>query len=669
MHDSTIHALLVEDNRGDAFLIQQLLADVPAIQVAFTCVERLATALDLLEHRQFEVIFVDLTLPDSNGYATFERLRQKALQSPLIVLTGLDDQELALRAVRAGAQDYLVKGEITSHLLARSIRYAIERKRTEEALRVNQLRYQALFENSNTGIFIISLEHCYLNLNQQAAQLLGGNVSEFIGKKVTEFVVEHGQQSFAQRIAHLLTGKAIPIYECTLVRADGSQVPLEVNETLVRDVAGNPLYLQSIARDISKRKRAETALEQERTQLAQRVEERTQELRTANLQLQQSARLKDEFMATVSHELRTPLSVILALSEGLQEEIYGALLPPQSKALERIQKSGRHLLELINDILDVSKIESGKLELEIGPVSLQGICDDSVQMMQAAAQAKQIQLQKAIPQEVDKFYADGRRLMQILLNLLNNAVKFTPAGGKVGLEVEPDAGGESLRFSVWDTGIGIATSDLPKLFRPFVQLDSRLSRQYQGAGLGLALVYRLTELHGGSVRVESTVNQGSRFTVLLPLMPPPAYLEVTGSATPQDIKTWAKPKPTAKAPLVLLVDDNPLSLEGMQAYLENYGYRVIAATNGVTAVTQTQTHAPDLILMDIQMPQMNGLDAIRKIRQLSMHSHLPIIALTALAMPGDRERCLGAGADAYLSKPLSLRQLLQVMNQYLNAEA
>lgn len=516
MHETSIQTLLVEDNLGDTVLLRQMLADTPFGTAVLTCTERLQAAIELCRSQSFEIILLDLSLPDSQGYATFECLRQQAPQTPIILLTGSDDQELALRAVRAGAQDYLIKGEINAHLLIRAMRYAMERKRTEEALREHQLRYQALFENRNIGVFIIGVDGLLLNLNQQAAVMLGGAVEHLIGVSMGDYIVPEERNEFFQKIQALVQSGITPIHEQTYRRDDGSLVPVEVNSSVVRNGNGHIRYIQSIARDISKRKQAEEALQAERAQLAQRVEERTKELRVANAELQRSARLKDEFLATISHELRTPLSVILALSEALQDEIYGEIVLRQRKALGRIVKSGRHLLELINDIIDVSKIESGKLTLEIGPVSVLTLCEDCLQMVQETAQIKQIQFTKTIQLTHDLIYADGRRLMQILLNLLNNAVKFTPDNGQIGLEVCEETERELITFSIWDTGIGIAAEDISKLFQPFVQLDSKLSRQYQGAGLGLALVYRLTKLHGGSVTVNSDPKLGSRFTIALP---------------------------------------------------------------------------------------------------------------------------------------------------------
>ena len=669
-----IRALLIEDNPGDVVLLRQMLRRFATPAITLATIERLDKAIHLVTTDEYDILLLDLSLPDSQGFNTFERLQQVVADIPIVVLTGLDDEQLALRAVRAGAQDYLVKDEISDHLLMRAIRYAIERKRTESTLRESQMRYRALFENANTGVFLISLEGNYLNVNQQAARMLGMDVATVIGSVADDFMVEGVREDFVNHSTTLLAGKTIPIYECEVERQDGTILPIEVNITLVRDANENPLYIQSIARDISKRHRAENALRAERAQLAQRVAERTAELRIANTELVRNARMKDEFLATVSHELRTPLSVILTLAEAMHDNVYGAVNEAQLKSLRRIRKSGRHLLALINDILDVSKIESGKLDLEIGPASVQTICEDSIQMVQEAASDKGVILTISLDPQVTIITADGRRLMQVLLNLLNNAIKFTPEGGVIELRVTGDTGREQATFAVCDSGIGIAAEDMANLFQPFVQLDSRLSRRYQGAGLGLALVYRLVKLHGGSVAVESNVGQGSTFSVVLPWQQGTSKRVIDVYHTTPDVAdlaadtTAGTPPPfnnSGKAPLLLLAEDHQIALEAMDSYFRAQGYRVTVAHTGAQAIANAREHRPDLILMDVQMPEVDGLAAIRSIREQPNLAMIPIIAVTALAMPGDRERCLAAGATAYISKPISLRHLRTMIDAQL----
>ncbi len=410
-----------------------------------------------------------------------------------------------------------------------------------------------------------------------------------------------------------------------------------------------------------------TKLEDERALLVQRVTERTEELSRANAELARSARLKDEFLAGMSHELRTPLNAILGSAEILQNEVFGPLTERQRRYAKNVEESGHHLLSLINDILDLSKIEAGKMVIELRSVSVEAVCEASLRMIKEMALKKQLKVTQKIDQDVTVLQADERRLKQILVNLLSNAVKFTSENGQLGLEVVGNLAQQVVHFTVWDTGIGIAPEDMRRLFRPFVQLDSSLSRQYAGTGLGLSLVSRMTELHGGGISVESQPGQGSRFTVSLPW---PQSAHTRGGAEAARVKTGPllktfNQKQKMKPPCLLLADDNEANINLFQDFLQTQGFFVIVARNGVEAIERAQEEKPDLILMDIQMPGMDGLEAIRRLRVNTSPAQLPIIALTALAMPGDKESCLAAGANEYLSKPVNLEKLVQTIKTYL----
>jgi len=264
------------------------------------------------------------------------------------------------------------------------------------------------------------------------------------------------------------------------------------------------------------RKQSEQALLKAYDLLEQRVIERTAQLRAANLDLERAARSKDEFLASMSHELRTPLTGILGLSEVLMLPGYGPLTEKQESSLIHINNSGKHLLSLINEILDLSKLNAGKIDLSLGLCDLQKICQSSLQIVVPQAEAKHLQSSLVLKPETIHIQADARRLKQIIINLLGNAVKFTPPDGSFGIEAETRPAEKQVAITVWDTGIGIQPEDIPRMFEPFVQLDARLARQYSGTGLGLALVKRLVDLHNGAISVQSQPGQGSRFTLLLP---------------------------------------------------------------------------------------------------------------------------------------------------------
>jgi CheY-like chemotaxis protein len=363
------------------------------------------------------------------------------------------------------------------------------------------------------------------------------------------------------------------------------------------------------------------------------------------------------------------------------------------RAAVGIRESANHLLLLINDILDVAKMDAGKLNMEIRATSVENLCQSTLRLVNEIAHKKNIEISYHRATEVGEIDADERRLKQMVVNLLGNAIKFTPEGGKVGLEVSGDAARNMVTFSVWDTGIGISQEDIKKLFQPFVQLDSSHMRQHGGTGLGLFLVYRMAELHGGSVSVTSEVGQGSRFTVSLPWRPQRPSVDLkTLISTPlasrasrpldppdgSDATRRAEPpQPFLSAPAarpargrhpenaVLIADDNESNLRVLTDFLHEWDCHIHVARSGVQALKQTMEVRPQLVLMDIQMPEMNGLEAIRAIRAEPDVAQIPIVALTALAMPGDREQCLAAGADDYMSKPIQIERLTEVLNRYL----
>jgi signal transduction histidine kinase/ActR/RegA family two-component response regulator len=432
------------------------------------------------------------------------------------------------------------------------------------------------------------------------------------------------------------------------------------------------MLAETFERMVEKIRKREEQLQDYNQSLEEKVNQRTEELQAkntqlanANMELARATRLKDEFLANMSHELRTPLNAILGMTEGLQDQVFGAINEQQIHTLETIERSGYHLLELINDILNIAKIESGQLELDYSPTAVAPLCQSSLTFISQQALTKRIQVELKLPTNLPDLWVDERRIRQVLLNLLSNAVKFTPEGGHITLEVSPCAQEREpdekrfLRIAVIDTGIGIAPEYIHQLFQPFIQIDSALNRKYEGTGLGLALVKRIVELHGGYVELTTEVGVGSCFTIALPCLDS----TVCSAVSPVPAQCCIQPLllEQTSSPLILLAEDNEVNVVTISDYLKAKGYRILRANNGVEAIALAQSEKPDLILMDIQMPEMDGLEAMRHIRCDANLVNVPIIALTALAMAGDRDRCLEAGANAYLTKPIKLKQLTELL--------
>lgn len=453
-----------------------------------------------------------------------------------------------------------------------------------------------------------------------------------------------------------------PIAEATEIARRISDGDLNATiEVKARDEAGQLLRAMRTMQDSVAASQGK--LQEQRALLAQRVEERTEELHLANSELARAARAKDEFLAAMSHELRTPLTTVMGIAEMMVDQRYGPVTEKQTRALGTVEESARHLLDLINDVLDVAKVEAGKMHLAWDEVPVEQLVEASIRLLRNQAQSKGLEIRYRCDPRVLTVHCDNRRLKQILVNLLGNAVKFTPEGGKIDVQVEADVDKQVVHFIVTDTGIGIPSDQLSRLFKPFVQLDSALARQYPGTGLGLTLVFRMAELHGGSVSVNSEPGKGSTFSVALPWS---ADAQPVSHVDPLESGAVIEARGTENYGVtILLAEDNEANATMLTEFFSVQGYRVVVAQDGEEAVELAERHHPDIVLMDIQMPNVDGLEATRRIRQRSGPEQLPIVALTALAMPGDRELCLEAGADEYLSKPVGLHELHTVIQRRL----
>ncbi len=402
-------------------------------------------------------------------------------------------------------------------------------------------------------------------------------------------------------------------------------------------------------------------------ELAGMVEERTKDLKAAEQTADSANRAKSEFLATMSHEIRTPLNGVIGMTE-LAMSSGGA---EQQEYLSLIKSSGQDLLFILNDILDYSKIEAGKITLESEPFRLEELVGSAVKSMASAAHKKGLELTLQLARDVPSdLLGDGNRLRQVLLNLIGNAIKFT-ASGEVSVAVSvAEAGGDrpQLHFAVRDTGIGLSLEQQSKVFRPFEQANSSTTRQYGGTGLGLAISSRLVELMEGEIWIESALGEGAtfHFTVRLVKTAPTATQIALGTEREEAPPTIsAATLPPGGSLDILVAEDNHVNQRIAVAMLEKIGHRVTLAANGVQAVAQWAQGNFDLIFMDVHMPELDGLDATRRIRskEQTHGTHIAIIAMTANAMSGDRERCIASGMDDYISKPISRRSIEEAIER------
>jgi signal transduction histidine kinase len=388
----------------------------------------------------------------------------------------------------------------------------------------------------------------------------------------------------------------------------------------------------------------QAAIAIENGRLYEQLQAHLGELEAANAQIAEVSRLKSEFLANMSHELRTPLNAILGFSELLRDDLAGKITEKQRKdCLDNIYNSGRHLLSLINDVLDLTKIEAGRMDLVYEDFTVESALREVLNVLRSLAIKKDIEIASTVEPPDVVLIADKNKFKQVLYNLLSNAIKFTPPSGKV--VVRAVAADGRVRLTVQDSGIGIPKELQHKIFGAFYQVQSASNREYPGTGLGLALTKKLVELHGGTIGFDSSAGQGTVFTVELPLKPGPS-----------------------KRNRVLVVEDNPSNLDLARMVLEGNGFAVDTAANGQEGLEKARHLRPDLILMDMQLPGVDGLAVTRQLKADPATADIKVVALTANALKGSEEEALAAGCSGYIAKPIELKKFMLQVTNFLEKE-
>jgi PAS domain S-box-containing protein len=542
----------------------------------------------------------------------------------------------ALRDAQGAIIGYLLIGTDNT---ARKLVEA-EQKKLDQRLRDQQFYTRSLIESNIDALMTTDPSGIITDVNKQMEVLTGCTRDELIGAPFKSCFTDPERAEAAIKL--VLGEKKVTDYELTACARDGKQTVVSCNATTFYDRGRTLQGVFAAARDVTERKRVEA------------------ELREAKANAESASRTKSDFLASMSHEIRTPMNAIMGIADLLAKT---ALSPEQDKYVQIFRRAGDNLLNLINDILDLSKVEASQLELERTGFSLKDHLEKVTEMVMARAHEKGLALVCEIAPDVPtELVGDSTRLRQVLLNLLGNAIKFTQSG-EVSLRVAPDAGSlvpTALRFTVSDTGIGIPAEKLGRVFERFTQADSSTTRRFGGSGLGLTISKRLVELMGGRIWAESTVGEGSVFAFAVPL-------EIWDAANrPAAAPVGTGPELPLSALRILLAEDSPDNCTITLAYLEDTPYRVEIAGTGTIACEMFMAGHYDLVLMDRQMPVMDGLTATRTMRaweQQNGRPPTPIIALTASALKGDREMCLAAGCTAFLTKPIKQEVLLKAIKE------
>lgn len=534
-----LRLLLIEDNEDDSLLIREMLDSAEDSEFEIEWVDRLAAGLERLEAKGIDLVLLDLSLPDSHGLETLARLQSRAGRLPVIVLTGLNDQKIALQSVQKGAQDYLVKGDLNRSIFIRAVRYALERKRAQEQLHLQLQRISALREINLAitstldlrGVLEVLMEKIELFLPYAA--VLVWLINEETGELERTACwnlneqewIERSLRGIPQLVKTAAEGKKPVIADN--VQADSRTVdpdfyrknglisylgfPLLVRE----EVLGVLVFLTREEHPYDKDEieflsslAAQAGIAIHNSQLYEKTKKQAVKLEEAN-------KLQADFTAMIAHDLRSPLMNVIAAAELMEQELMGPVSAEQRKWLERIRANGRKLVDLTSDFLDFSKLEAGQLELQKERTDLNDLLSELAENYRLPAQSKGIALTYRIPPEVAPLHADRRRLDQVLSNLLSNAVKFTQEGGTIHVEVCM-ANGSGVSIKVKDSGVGIPEEELGNLFQKYRRASSAKTSDHRGIGLGLVICKRIVEAHGGSICVHSKEGQGTTFTFTIP---------------------------------------------------------------------------------------------------------------------------------------------------------
>ena len=570
-------------------------------------------------------------------------------------------QVLGLKGRRRWMETHAVPlhsdGEIFHLAVTRDIE---ERKQTEQAL-LQEKQLSTDIINALPGVFyLFDASGRLLRWNEHFKTVSGYSDCELATMQGPDFFRGHDQERIAATMQQVFRDGEASV-EAVFHDRHGQGRPYLFSGT--RMLLDGEAYLLGVGIDISQRRAAEAELEQHRYHLEELVKSRTTELAAAKEAAEAANIAKSTFLANMSHEIRTPMNGIIGMANILRR---GGVTSQQAQRLDTIDASAQHLLSVINDVLDISKIEAGKLSLEEAPVIVSGLLASVSSILAERARAKGIHLLIETGSFPHNLLGDPTRLQQALLNYATNAVKFTDQGTVTlrAVKQEETADFVMVRFEVRDTGIGITPEAMARLFNPFEQADNSMTRKYGGTGLGLAITRRLVEMMGGKFGVDSTEDVGSTFWFTVNLKKNRALSAPAATAMAADAEAEIRRRYAGQR--ILVVDDEPINREVAVIELEDIGLVVDTAEDGAEAVTRAQKHRYAAIFMDMQMPNLNGVEATQQIRQLPGYLNVPIIAMTANAFAEDKERCLQAGMNDFLIKPFNPEEMFVILLRALN---
>ncbi len=562
--------------------------------------------------------------------------------------------------------------KISLALVTSIIGIAMDRFTLSKGVEEYRRKFSGLADMSNDAVLICDPNNLIITANAAATVILGYSYDELMGRTIASLIRDKSEgEAFLSAL-----GKrgGLKGFVASISDLRGKEIDVTMNAEVLRDnqqnIFGTIIVMRSLKEEAALRK----ALEVKTAELAQftakieaKVLERTEELERTNRELARLNQIKGSFIANTSHELRTPLNSILGFSDVLLEKTFGPLNDSQERYVRNIHAAGKHLLELINNVLDIAKIDSGKFEIVYETFHVPAFIAEVIAIITQLAEKKSIEIVTQIDQDVDVITADRVKIKQVLYNLLSNAIKFTPEGGKAGITVAyEESAGDALvmggpketvlKISVWDTGVGISPEDKERIFDEFEQADTTLSREFGGAGLGLALSKKLVEIHGGKISVDSSLGVGSIFTFTVPV------ISAAEAEQPQEHEAIGLTFPWMKdeAPLILVVEDDSATAELLTLHLTQAGYKVAHAYNGEEAIEKARTMRPFAITLDVMLPKKDGWEVLQTLKTDPLTADIPVIIHSII---DNKELAFALGATDYLMKPLDKEALLSKLNE------